>query len=404
MLRLPGAIQPIADRAKVARPPAPQRQPPERAGKIGAPFQGGAQRRADGALFQQILDRIETRSNGGGVRERTCKRAGERACARARYGPVECMEQAAAPLAMYIAHQLQIGPCRGVDHQHIAWAHALGGAQQRQLSDLRQLDIFEQCARGGEFGPGKVSECGNFHHAEFFLQCPLAPERVEIGARDGGQRRPDLIGEGADFRVGGQFIPGDDLARPKPGQLARHIRAGNLAQQKLAGGNVERGEGIDLSGSGGRGWRAKKRGEKIIGARIKQRVFGNRARCDKTHDLAPHNRLVPPLFRLRRVFHLLADGDPVLRLDEFLQIFIRRPHRHPAHGDVFAQMLAALGQRDAEGPRGLLRIAEKQLVEITHPVEQQAIGVGRLDLQILRHHRGGFIRRGRTGRSPFCLR
>ena len=34
-----------------------------------------------------------------------------------------------------------------------------------------------------------------------------------------------------------------------------------------------------------------------------------------------------------------------------------------------------------------LGVLEEQLVEIAHPVEQQAIRVGRLDLHVLRHHR-----------------
>jgi hypothetical protein len=50
-------------------------------------------------------------------------------------------------------------------------------------------------------------------------------------------------------------------------------------------------------------------------------------------------------------------------------------------------MLAALGQHDAERARGDLRILEKQLVEIAHPVKQQQPGMGGLDVQILFHHR-----------------
>jgi len=52
-------------------------------------------------------------------------------------------------------------------------------------------------------------------------------------------------------------------------------------------------------------------------------------------------------------------------------------------------MLAALGQRDIEGGRGLDRIVEEQLVEIAHPVEQQMVGMHRLDRQVLAHHRRG---------------
>ena len=51
------------------------------------------------------------------------------------------------------------------------------------------------------------------------------------------------------------------------------------------------------------------------------------------------------------------------------------------------EMLAALGQHDAERAGGDFGILEEQLVEIAHPVEQQAIRIGGLDLDVLLHHR-----------------
>ena len=74
--------------------------------------------------------------------------------------------------------------------------------------------------------------------------------------------------------------------------------------------------------------------------------------------------------------------------DEALQVIIRPFNRDAAHGDILPQMLAALGQNNAESPAGNFRICEKQLVEIPHPIEKQAIGIGRFNLHILRHHRG----------------
>ena len=43
--------------------------------------------------------------------------------------------------------------------------------------------------------------------------------------------------------------------------------------------------------------------------------------------------------------------------------------------------------------RGDLGVLEEQLVEIAHPVEQQAIRIGGLDLDVLLHHRRGARRR-----------
>ena len=62
-------------------------------------------------------------------------------------------------------------------------------------------------------------------------------------------------------------------------------------------------------------------------------------------------------------------------------------------------MLAAPGQHDAERAAGDLGVGEEQLVEIPHAVEQEAVGVRRLDLDVLRHHRrgAGDVGRGRGG-------
>ena len=93
------------------------------------------------------------------------------------------------------------------------------------------------------------------------------------------------------------------------------------------------------------------------------------------------------LLGLRRILELLADGDAMAGADQLLQILVGGMDRHAAHRDIVALMPAALGERDAEGPRCRFGIVEEQLVEIAHAVEQQAARMGRLDLEILRHHR-----------------
>ena len=58
--------------------------------------------------------------------------------------------------------------------------------------------------------------------------------------------------------------------------------------------------------------------------------------------------LAPRFLRLGRVFELLADRDAVAERDQAVQIFVGALDRHAAHRDVAAEMLAALGQHDAE--------------------------------------------------------
>ena len=63
--------------------------------------------------------------------------------------------------------------------------------------------------------------------------------------------------------------------------------------------------------------------------------------------------------------------------------------RYAAHGDRLAAMATALGQGNAQGLRRLDRIVKEQLVKVAHAKEHQRIGLARLGVEILRHHRGG---------------
>ena len=135
-----------------------------------------------------------------------------------------------------------------------------------------------------------------------------------------------------------------------------------------------------------------------MGAGVEQAFLGERAGRHEAHHVAPHHGLRTALARFRRVLDLLAHRDAVALRDQALEIFVGGMHRHAAHGNVLAKMLATLGQRDAERARGYGSVLEEQLVEIAHAVEQEAVGIGRFDLQILGHHRGGDARGARGPR------
>ena len=131
--------------------------------------------------------------------------------------------------------------------------------------------------------------------------------------------------------------------------------------------------------------------------RIEERVFGERSGRNNPYDGTSYRRLPAALLRLGRVFHLLAHGDAEALADEAREIGLGGMHWHAAHRNVLALMLAALGQLDVERRRGFLQILEEQLVEIAHAIEQQAIGMRALEIEILRH------RRRRFGRSSLRL-
>ena len=176
----------------------------------------------------------------------------------------------------------------------------------------------------------------------------------------------------------------DQFGRADAGQFVLHLLGAQIGGKALAGRHIGPGQreiGFAVPHHG-------KRGEKIGGARVEVIVFGQRASCDQAHDFAFDHRFGAALFGFGGVFHLLADGDAMAQLDQLVEIVIGRMDRHAAHADVFAQMLAALGQHDAQSRAGDLGVLEEQLVEIAHAIEQQIARIDRLDLEILRHHRG----------------
>src|SRR6185437_4315754 len=50
------------------------------------------------------------------------------------------------------------------------------------------------------------------------------------------------------------------------------------------------------------------------------------------------------------------------------------------------------GQRDVEQSCGAAGVLVEELVEITHPVKEQHVGMAALDAQVLLHHRGVAVR------------
>ena len=63
-----------------------------------------------------------------------------------------------------------------------------------------------------------------------------------------------------------------------------------------------------------------------------------------------------------------------------------RVERHDAHGAFIALRFPAFGQCNVENGGGEDRVIKKQLVKITHTIEQQAIRILRFDSMVLRHH------------------
>ena len=107
-----------------------------------------------------------------------------------------------------------------------------------------------------------------------------------------------------------------------------------------------------------------------------------RARGDHPYHLALHRPFASDLA------HLFANGDRFAMADQFGQIAFHSVKGHPSHHHRFTRRLAPLGQRDVQQPGGLLSIGVKHLIEVTHAVKEQGVGVGSLESKVLLHHGG----------------
>ena len=136
-------------------------------------------------------------------------------------------------------------------------------------------------------------------------------------------------------------------------------------------------------------------GERRVALRVEQAGVGQRARGDDPRDPA----LDEPL-ACRRIADLVDDHGTFAPRDESREMLLDCVVRHARHGNRRTRRLPPGGQRDVEELRSTLGVGVEQLVEITHPVEEQPIGMLVLEPQVLLHHRRVLL--GVHRRFPAC--
>ena len=122
-------------------------------------------------------------------------------------------------------------------------------------------------------------------------------------------------------------------------------------------------------------------GDQSLATLIEQRGIGDRARRDDANDGALYGPLT-----LGGVADLFADRDRFAFAHEPREIVLGAVIGHTRHRDRRASGLATRGEGDVEQLRRTLGVVEEELVEITHPIEQQHVGVLRLQSKVLLHH------------------
>src|SRR5262249_7187776 len=150
----------------------------------------------------------------------------------------------------------------------------------------------------------------------------------------------------------------DDLGGFEPGDLGGEAGAIAFGDTEFAGGDVDPGQRKSGIGAVLRGAGANHGEQVVVAPGVEQRVLGQRAGGHQADDVPPHDALAAALFRLGRVFELFADRDAVALRDQTVQVFVGAVHRDAAHRDVLTEVLATLGQDDAERPAGDFRVLE----------------------------------------------
>ena len=356
------------------------------------PAQGVAHRRG----LDQELKRVEPPIDSLRVSQRIGEPLGEQASPCGGHSQVDCRQKRTIARPAQGPSELEVRAGRGIDFEARPPRAPRWSRERRPRLQLGALDIGERERGGGDLGASERAEAVKGFDAVKLANPPFGRRNVAAVARKrrrGNAHLTDNLGKRWFFVHG---LRSDDLARFKPRDLRGEARFVSLREGERTGRQIERGEPVNvpplartqlLDGD-----------QKTRPAGLEQPLFGDCARRDQPHDVALDDRFRSPLFRRRGVFHLLANGDPMAERNQPVEVIVGALDRHAAHADVLALVLAALGEDNAERPAGDLRVVEEEFVEVAHPVEQETARIGRLDLEILRHHRrearGGGVRTG----------
>jgi hypothetical protein len=281
---------------------------------------------------------------------------------------------------------------RRVDEQRGGAVLALRRSEGRAFGLLRAFHIGDRGTDRREFGAREAPEPVERRYTEEAARPISAGRGVEKARRKRRHDAAEHVEDRAEFRIVEHRFGDDEFPRVDAHDLGEQPVAYRHRNQEDTGGDVDPGECQFLLAA-----HAAERHQVIGFGRREQLFLGDGPRRDEADDVALHHGFRAALLRLRRIFDLFAHGDAMAEPDQLLQIVVGGVDRHAAHRDVLAEMLAAFGERDAEGAAGDFRVFEEQLVEVAHAVEQQRIRVRCLDLDELLHHRRRRRRRSGIG-------
>ena len=168
----------------------------------------------------------------------------------------------------------------------------------------------------------------------------------------------------------------DELRRPEGRKQRTDIVCRALGHLEGSGGDVEEGRPALLALEG-------ESGQEVVFLLVQETLAEGYAGCEYFR----HAPLYELGLREVGVFELVADSDLVAGADQFLQVAFYRMVRKTGHFGAALVAVRALGQHQTEHLACGYGIVGVGLVEVSHPVEQDGLGILRLDAEILPEQR-----------------
>ena len=350
--------QPVAQRAEVARPAAAERQPAERARHVGraraAPRAGGSPRRGLASSHDQPSWRAGDRGRIGQRRGQPAPPAAARpAAVRVRCTAASSVWAVPPSRARAISRLARVAASSS---SRPASPERRRARQPRQLAGLGRAHVVERQHGGHRLGIGEAAERLEAGGAERLGQPAAGHQRRRrrgVGAAAGlplaqRQRRPGRGSPAGSSRPSSAGSPpAADRLRSRTGRWRHRARRAPTSSPAAA-----------ASASSRLGRPGSSSASSVSVPGVIRRTTSRRIGAFAGARL--------------RVLHLLGDRDAEAAADQAGEVGLGGMHRHAAHRDRLAGMLAALGQRDVERGGGGLGVGEEQLVEIAHAEEHAA--------------------------------
>ena len=213
-----------------------------------------------------------------------------------------------------------------------------------------------------------------FERSDFVkaLEHPLAVFPGECPFRPASDRDLSLRLQVEEPGGGGAFhLLNDEFRRSDAGQFIMQSSLRDIVQVERSGRQFSGGDQGAIVAQ-------MDRGDMVRGGVIQQRFIDEGSRCQHAGDCPVHHTL-----GILRVLDLVADRHSEATLDQSPKISLHRVVRDPRH----RHPLGPFGQRDAEHFMGGHRILVEEFVEIAHSKHQEAVGMCRLESNVLPHGR-----------------